>query len=150
MDVITDFPERLQKGIPVFVGRHHRPAVIEESRILGASMLVKLRDIDTPEAARALGNEPVFVRAVDRPALEPGRYYHHQLVGCQVVDEKDQLLGKLTEILQTGANDVYIVEQADGKELLVPALETVILLVDIQKRIMRVRLPEGLEGDAGN
>jgi 16S rRNA processing protein RimM len=149
MDIITDFPERLKNGVQVFIGKPHRPAVIEGSRTAGTGLLIKLEGIDSPNAVSAFRNQRVFVRASDRPALEAGRYYHHQLIGCDVVDESGQPLGRLVEILQTGANDVYVVQQADLRELLLPALETVILQVEADSRMIRVRVPQFLGDDSG-
>jgi 16S rRNA processing protein RimM len=148
MEVITDFPERLQTNVPVFLGQQHRAAVIESGRALGRGMLVKLRGIETSDAADALRGQQVFVTSEGRAPLQGGQYYHHQLLGSNVVDEHDHPLGRLIEILQTGANDVYVVEQAGGKELLLPAITSVILDVDVEQRLMRVRLPAVLGQDA--
>ena len=144
MDVITDFPERLRENIPVFLGRQHRPAIIESRRTVSRGMLVKFRGVGTSEAATSLRGQQVFVTSAGRPALQSGYHYHHQLLGSNVVDEHGHLVGRLIEILQTGANDVYVVEQAGGKELLLPAITSVILKVDIDRRLMHVRLPEAL------
>lgn len=150
MDVVTDFPERLQTEVRLFVGRHHRLAVIESCRAAGTSTLIKFKGTDSAQAASAFRNQTVYVRAADRPPLNPGQYYHHQLLGCTVFDEQDQPLGTLTEVLQTGANDVYVVERAAGGEILLPALDSVILQVNITDRTVRVRLPEFLGDDAGS
>jgi 16S rRNA processing protein RimM len=76
--------------------------------------------------------------------LPEGKYYHHQLIGLQVMDENDNPLGELAEILVTGANDVYVVKDASGGELLLPAIPPVILDVDVGHRLMKVHLLEGL------
>lgn len=144
MEVITDFPERLQTNVPVFLGHQHGPAVIESSRVLGRGMLVKFRGVESSEAADAFRGQQVFVTSEDRAPLPTGQYYHHQLLGSNVLDEHDHPVGRLIEILQTGANDVYVVEQADGKELLLPAITSVILHVDLEQRRIQVRLPEVL------
>jgi 16S rRNA processing protein RimM len=132
MEVITDFPERLQANVPVFLGQQHRAAVIESGRALSRGMLVKLRGIETSDAADALRGQQVFVTSEGRAPLQGGQYYHHQLLGSNVVDE----------------HDVYVVEQAGGKELLLPAITSVILDVDVEQRLMRVRLPAVLGQDA--
>jgi 16S rRNA processing protein RimM len=87
------------------------------------------------------------VTSAGRPALQSGYHYHHQLLGSNVVDEHGHLVGRLIEILQTGANDVYVVEQAGGKEILLPAITSVILNVDVDQRLVHVRLPEALGQD---
>jgi 16S rRNA processing protein RimM len=62
----------------------------------------------------------------------------------QVEDENDNPLGELTEILITGANDVYVIKDASGREILLPAIPSVILDVDLGRRLMKVHLLEGL------
>jgi 16S rRNA processing protein RimM len=142
MDVETDFPERLRSGSTIFLGRTHKPMLIESIRAAQSGMLVKLGEVDTPEAAAQHRNETVFVAAKNRPALAEGTYYHHQVIGSRVVDEQDRTVGHITEILQTGANDVYVVRELSGSELLLPAIDSVILEIEPDHRRIRVRLPE--------
>ncbi len=71
--------------------------------------------------------------------LPDGEYYHHQLLGMQVFDENGLDLGKLSEILETGANDVYVIKSADGKEELIPATKDNLLHVDLQEKKMVVK-----------
>ena len=74
--------------------------------------------------------------------LPKGTYYHHDIVGLDVRDEAGESLGKVTEILETGANDVYVVQSGRGKELLLPAVKEVVLHVDLDAGTMTVRPPE--------
>ena len=62
----------------------------------------------TPESVGVLRNQILYVRTADLPPLPDGDYYHHQVIGLNVVDEAGRLLGKVTEILETGANDVLV------------------------------------------
>ncbi|MDX1359341.1 MAG: ribosome maturation factor RimM, partial [Clostridia bacterium] len=78
--------------------------------------------------------------------LAEGEYYMEDLIGCSVF-ESGKFLGKLEDIIETGANDVYSVMDKSGRELLIPALKNVILDVDIEKKSMEVILPEGLVDD---
>jgi 16S rRNA processing protein RimM len=87
----------------------------------------------------------VLVLAAGRPSLLKGHFYHHQLVGCEVVSETDEVLGTLTEILKTGANDVFVVRKPAGGELLLPAVSSVILQLEPARRLIRVRIPDGLK-----
>jgi 16S rRNA processing protein RimM len=75
--------------------------------------------------------------------LQPGTYYQFQLVGMEVLDAQGRHLGILTEIVETGSNDVYVVK-GDGGEVLVPALDDVVLDVDVSSRRMIVDLPDEL------
>jgi 16S rRNA processing protein RimM len=144
MDIFTDFPERLKTGVRVFIGAQHTEQRIRSQRPNGSSLLIAFQGFSTPESVAELRNQVVFVRADDRPPLPEGEYYHHQLLGLRVVDEGGQTLGKLVEILSSPANDVYIVQPEAGTEILLPALKSVILNVDLEQRVMRVHLLPGL------
>lgn len=108
------------------------------------SLLIKFNGIDTPEEAGQLRNQWVYVKSSDAPRLPEGKIYQHELFGFQVVDENGQLLGELVEILETGANDVYVVRDQSDREVLLPAIPSVVLDVDPARRLMRVHLLEGL------
>jgi 16S rRNA processing protein RimM len=144
MDVLTDFPERLKKGVSVFVGQDHRVETIRSLRQHGSALLVAFQGYDVPETVGVMRNELVYVRADDRPPLAEGEYYHHELIGLRVVDESGDLLGTLTQILDTRANDVYVVRPQDGPEILLPAIESVILDINLEKGEIRVHLLPGL------
>ena len=144
MDVHTDFPERLKIGEKVYVGPGYQPMVIASQRSHKAGMLVRMQGVNTPEEAGRFRNRWVYVLAADRPPLPAGEYYHHQLIGLTVHTDQDQVLGTLTGIIETGANDVYIVRDSAGSEVLLPAIPTVILNVDLSAGRMRVHLLDGL------
>lgn len=144
MDLHTDFPERFRTGRKLYVGDDYKPMTLASVRPHGKSLLVRLRGVSTPEQAGQLRNTWVFIKAKDAPTLPEGQYYQYQLIGLKVVDENDQLLGTLTGIIETGANDVYIVTDEAGKELLLPAIPDVILELQPQAGFIRVHVLEGL------
>jgi len=144
MDLHTDFPERLKRGRKMFVSEEHRPLTIEGVREHQKGVLIKFKSIDTPDAAGQLRNQWVYVPAKDVPPLPEGQIYQHELFGFQVVDDNDNALGELVEIIETGANNVYVVRDAAGKEILLPAIPSVILDLDRGRRVMRVHLLDGL------
>ena len=144
MSVHTDFPERLKAGKTVFVGDSYQPMVLVSLRPHAAGMLVRFRGIKSPEAAGQYRNTWVYVPTADRPALPDGEYYHHQLIGLNVVTDEGRELGVLADVLETGANDVYVVHDADGTETLLPAIPPVVLEVRLADRQMRVHLLDGL------
>ena len=145
MDVHTDFPERLRSGRKLFVGQEHKPVSLASTRPHAKGMLVKFRGVETPEDAGQLRNQWVYVRATDVPSLPEGKLYQHELFGFAVVDENENPLGELVEIIETGANDVYVVRNEAGKEILLPAIPSVILDIDPARRLMRVHVLEGLD-----
>ena len=141
MEVLTDFPERLRSGKLVYVGEDHQPMRITHRRTQDQALLVTFPGIDTPEAASTLRNKRVYIKADNLPELPEGHYYHHQLLGLKVIDENGLEIGPLTEIIETGANDVYVATSLEGKEILFPAIESVILGVYLERNEMRVKLP---------
>lgn len=147
LHVLTDFPERLEAGVVVFLGPDYQPVEIQSQRSHRDALLLSLEGFHTPEAVAELTNQYLFVRAEDRPPLPEGEYYHHQMIGLQVLDEDGQVLGTLSQILETGANDVYMVLPPEGPEILLPAIEDVILEIDLDQRQILVRLLPGMLPD---
>jgi 16S rRNA processing protein RimM len=147
MNVITDFPERLHSGVTVYVGEDHQPMKIRSRRWQNQALLVTFDDYHSSEAAGELRNHMVFVRADDRPPLPEGEYYHHQLIGLRVASDEGRFLGLLTQILDTGANDVYVIRPDSGPEILLPAIESVLLSIDLNKGELLVHLLPGLIPD---
>jgi len=144
MDLHTDFPDRMRSGRKLFVGEDHQPMTLTSVRPHQNGLLVKFKGIETPEEAGKLRNTWVYVQSKDVPPLPEGHIYQHELFGFQVVDEDGNSLGELVEIIETGANDVYVVRDESGKEILLPAIPSVILELDAGRRLMRVHLLEGL------
>lgn len=148
VELYTDFPERLQPKKILFVGEKHERLVIRSRRPHNEGLLLAFETYDTPEAVGRFRNQMLYVSAADSPALPEGEYYFHELLGLNVFDEDGRLLGELTEILETGANDVYVVTASSGTEILLPAIPDVILSVDLDAHTMTVHLLPGLlEGE---
>jgi 16S rRNA processing protein RimM len=144
MDLHTDFPERMKPGRKLLVGQSYQPMTLTSVRPYSSGLLVKFKDVERPEDAGKFRNQWVYVQTKDAPPLPDGQIYQHQLLGFQVVDEHENLLGELVEILETGANDVYVVKNESGREILLPAIPSVILELDPVRHLMRVHLLEGL------
>lgn len=144
MDVLTDFPERLAPGVRVLVGEDHKPFVLRSSRRQMEALLVAFQGYDTPETVGSLRNLMVYVRADEIPRLEEGEYYQHELIGMQVVDEDGATVGMITEIIETAAHDIFVVQTVDQREALIPMTDQFILKIDVQKGEMQVRPIPGL------
>ena len=144
LDLHTDFPERLKSGRKLFLGEEYKPMTLVSARPHAKGMLIKFKGIETPEDVGQFRNKWVYVKASDVPPLPEGQLYQHELLGFSVVDESHDLLGELVEILETGANDVYVVRDANRHEILLPAIPSVILELDPARRLIRVHLLEGL------
>jgi 16S rRNA processing protein RimM len=144
MEVMTDFPERLKTGTMVFIGEQHLPAQIRSRRGHQSGFLIGFEGIETPDKAGELRGQYVYVNAADVPSLPPGEFYHHQILGLKVTSDEGQELGQITGILETGANDVYIVRSETGPELLLPNIASIVLKINLERGEMLVHLLPGL------
>ena len=86
----------------------------------------------------------IFIRFEQSEPLAEDVYYHWQILGLEVVTVEDKHLGEIVEILETGANDVYIVRDPSEKEIMLPAIESVVQIVDLKNGRMIVKLFPGL------
>jgi 16S rRNA processing protein RimM len=105
------------------------------------------KNITTPEQMGQLRNQLLYISRKSAPKLSDGEFYQYQLLNLAVEDESGRSLGKITGIIETGANDVYEVTDEGGHEFLLPAIAEVILNVDLDQKTMRVHLLPGLIGD---
>lgn len=137
--VITDFPERIKKGRKIFIGEDHQLAYIFSVKDHNRGLILKLKEFKSVDEIEEFSGEYVFVEASELPKLPEGEYYHHQLMGLTVKDTNENILGTITEIIQTGANDVYVIKGIDKKEILYPALKTLINHIDLKNKIMIVK-----------
>lgn len=144
MDIMTDFPERLRRGITLFIGEEHMPLRIQRARWHNTVLLVHFEGYTSPEQVGELRNLFVYVSAGDRPPLPEGEYYHHELVGLQVRLESGEPLGVVEQILETGANDVLVLRHPDGKEILVPYHDEFVISVSLPDQTIVIRLIPGI------
>jgi 16S rRNA processing protein RimM len=142
METVTNFPQRLRVGTTIYLGPNYEPFTIAGRRTAEKGLLLKFDGFADCDQVAVLTNKTVYIRADSLPPLPKGEYYHHQLLGLSVVNEGNIILGKIVEIIETGANDVYVVQSGNGEEILLPALEDVILDVDLNIGQMRVHPPE--------
>jgi 16S rRNA processing protein RimM len=143
VELLTEYPEQLGRLRTVYLGPQAQSWTVEGLRPHKDAALFKLSGCDDRTAAEALRGMLVQVAREDAVPLEEDEFYEHQIVGITVVEEDGALLGKVTEIISTGANDVYVVVGPDG-ELLLPAIESVILEIDLEADRMLVHVLEGL------
>ncbi len=142
VEPLTDFLQRFDPGATVWAGG--KAYVTRRARLHGEVLLLELEGIDTREEAERLRGLLLEVPEESLPALAEGQYFRFQVLGLDVFDRRGHSLGRIEEILKTGANDVYIVRDAES-ELLIPAIDTVVKEVDLGGRRMVVELIEGLE-----
>ena len=135
---LTDNPGRFRPGGAVIL--RGRSARVMRSRKSNKHIIVKLEGVDDRNAAEALRGELLTITPGEAPPLDrEGTYYYFQVIGMEVFDEGGDRLGEITEILRTGANDVYTVRDAHGHDVLLPAISDVVLDVDTKNGRMTVR-----------
>ena len=117
---------------------------VKGHRIHQNAILLRLEGINTRNAAEELRGKSISIKVPELPKLAEGEYYAHQLAGLQVQDAEGKAIGQLIEVLATGSNDVYIIKTTEGKELLLPAIDSVIRKLDIDAGMITVVIPEGL------
>ena len=148
---LTDFPERfklLQQVKVNFKGQIFTKQV-ETVKSHSNGWLFKLSGIDDKETAQEYRGSLLQIDKTEVYPLPEGYYYHFQLIGLQVYDNHRGLLGELTDVIETGANDVYVVKSSRYKEILIPAIKKVILRIDLPGKIMQVDLLPGIIDDEG-
>jgi len=149
----TEFPERFLNMDHVLLFREtdaepHRSIPLEQARLHKRFVVLKLAGIDTIEQALALKGMLIKVDSRDVVPLPPGRQYIFQLIGLKVVTTDGLDLGVITDVLQTGANDVYVVNPNPGvtkqREVLIPVIDPVVLDVNLETGVVLVNLLDGL------
>lgn len=133
----------LGKGEKVYLSGMAEPIRIEGAKTHKNLIILKLEGVGGIEKAQSLKNKYLMMEKTALPPLEEGRHYHFELMGMKVYLDTGAYLGKLTQVLQTGANDVYEIS-GEAKVYLVPAIEEVILSVNTQKNEMIIHPLEGL------
>ncbi len=125
---------------------------IEWAKPHSRTILLSLEGINDREQAEALIGSKLLIEKTHLAELDQGEYYWFEIIGLSVFTSDDRYLGRVESIIPTRGNDVYVVQnraESKSREILIPALESVVLQIDTQNRTMRVDLPEGIEQGAG-
>jgi 16S rRNA processing protein RimM len=143
VEIITAYPERLIQHTVFYLAHPHSPDVVERYAVESARFhkdiaLLKLTGCPDRNAAEQLRDMWVQIPAEEAAPLEEGEFYLFQLIGAQVETETGELLGCVVEVIETGANDVYVVHGPRG-EVLLPAIQNVVIAFDPQTKHMVVR-----------
>ena len=144
--VLTDFPERFETLEWVYVGNEFeaQPFRLEKHRWHKKNVLLTLAEITSRTQAEQLRGQFIQVPVGEAIPLPDGGYYLYQLIGLQAITATGELLGTIDSVIETGANDVYIIKSDERTELLIPAIADVIKSVDLDKRQIIIELMDGL------
>jgi 16S rRNA processing protein RimM len=151
VEILTDYPERVARHDYLYLARPHAPDDVERYPLESVRphkgvLLIKLDGIEDRDAAGEFRGMLVEVPLEDAVPLEEGEYYHFQLIGVDVETETGEWLGRVADVIATGAADVFVVRGPRG-EVLLPAIEDVILKLDTEERQMTVHLLPGMLED---
>lgn len=139
----TDIPEILAEFDRLFIGKGKDEIIIERARVAKNMVIAKIEGVDTPEQAEKLRNKLLYMHRDDLE-LDDDTYFIQDLIGVEVKDaDSGFLYGKITDVMQTGANDVYVIE-GNGREYLVPAIADVVVSTDIDNNLMTIKALDGL------
>ena len=141
----TDSPERFEtlKNVILETGKQQIPLEIAGIKYFKQFVIVKFKGIDNINDIEKYRGMELYVSREDAVELEDDEFYIADLIGMKVVTE-DGDLGVLKDIMETGANDVYIIDTEKYGELLLPAIHDCILDVDVENNVMTVHLLDGL------
>jgi 16S rRNA processing protein RimM len=145
----TDIPDRFVTLEAIYLGPGYALYTIEGVRpYKGVDMLLlKLRGIDDATMAETLRGSDICVPLSEIPQLPPDSYYQHDIVGLQVLNLDDTLIGVIDDIMSTGGNDVYVVKAPNGKQVLIPAIKDVVKQIDLIRHVMYIDPMRGLLDD---
>lgn len=117
---------------------------VENCKFFKQFAILKFKEFNNINEVEQYKHCSLYVEREDAVKCEEDEYYIADLVGCTVYNEDDSELGDLIDVIQTGANDVYVVRMESGKELMIPAIKECILSVSITERRVKVHLLKGL------
>jgi 16S rRNA processing protein RimM len=141
VQVMTDFPQRFASSSRVYL--HGQLTTIESVEWRKGQVIIKLDSVDDIDEADKLKGEPIEIHGSQLQSLPEGAYYHFELIGLEVRTLQEEVLGKMTEIITTAGNDIYVVKGKSG-EILIPAVDDVVKSVDRRKKRIIIEPIKGL------
>lgn len=145
--VLQPFSELVQTLKPsseIYLESEHSPVIISAIRPHRSRYLLSIEGCVDRDAAEKWRGEVVRIRFENAKPLQEGVYYHWQILDLPVFTDEGDHLGTIVEILETGANEIYVIKDEQGAEILLPAIKEVILKVDLESSRMIVDVPPGL------
>ena len=142
----TDDPRRFRRLKEVFLdtGKEKMNLEIEGVKFFKQFVILKFKGLDNINDIEKYRQKSLYVTRKNAVRLQRDEYFIADLIGLKVQDEDGTELGTVKDVIETGANDVYEVEMADGRSLLLPAIKQCILNVDVENGMMQVHVLEGL------
>ncbi len=132
------------KEVILDTGKERMTLEIEGVKFVKQFAVLKLKGYDNVNDVERFRQKPLFVPRENAVRLGRDEYFIADLMGLRVLDEEGQEIGVLREVIETGANDVYAIDLADGRELLLPAIRQCVLEVDVEAGYIKIHILEGL------
>lgn len=146
--LLTDIPDRFGHLERVFVGAEHKAYGVQAVRpYKGDVVILKLREVGDATRAEMMRNKEITIPLSELASLPENAYYQHDILGMEVETVRGQNVGRIVDFIETGSNDVYVVEGAGGKQILIPAIKDVVKQVDLRRRMMYIDPIAGLWDD---
>ena len=145
-EVLTDFPERfddLENVIALLPGGERRELKIERFFFQKGRIIFKFAEIDSIEVAETFRGTEICVPESETVEIAEDEFFDWQLENCEVETLTGEKIGRVKELLRTGGTEVLIV-QGEAKDYLIPFAETICVEVDVENKLIRVDLPDGL------
>ncbi len=120
------------------------PVTVEKVRYFKGMVIIKFKEYNNINDVEKFKTMDLLVDRENAIPLEDGLYYVQDLIGCKIVTDEGEDIGVLEDVMETGANDVYVVKLHNGGEVLIPSIEQCILNKDIEKREILVHMLKGL------
>lgn len=143
---LTDFPERFLDLHDVVLedtaGERH-PVRVDRVRFQKDRVILHFEGKDTPDYVEPFMQSQILIHRTEAVQLPEGRYYYSDIIGLSVYTDREEYLGKVEDILETGSNDVYVV-RGEAREVLIPVIREVIRKVDLENQRLIVHEMEGL------
>ena len=142
----TDEKERFKdlKKVILDMGKEQKVLEIQSVRFFKNLVILKFKGIDNINDIEMYKGKDLLVTREDAVPLEEGEYFIADLLDLDVYSDEDEKIGILYDVMQTGANDVYVVKTEEGKEILLPAIDECILDINLEESRMTVHIMEGL------
>lgn len=142
----TDDPNRFKrlKEVILDTGKEELVLEIEGVKFFKQFVILKFKGFDSINDIEKYRQRSLYVTRQNAVRLRRDEYFIADLIGLAVRDEQDEQIGVLKDVMETGANDVYIIEMTDGRELLLPAIKQCVLKVDVENGWIRIHILEGL------
>lgn len=142
----TDDPKRFKKLKQVILdtGKEKRDLEVESVKFFKQFVILKFKGIDNINEVERYKRCPLLVTRDHAVPLQEDEYFIADMIGMQVVTEDGAVFGTLKDVIETGANDVYIIESSEHGEVLVPAIKECILDINIEEQKMQIHLMNGL------